>query len=57
MLRLYGIEFDICMLELQWSAPEWKFDFVSEKIGRPFDMHQLNHITVYVNATIPKITL
>ena len=45
MLRLYGREFDICMLEFQWSVPEWKFDFVSEKLGRPFDMHQLNHIT------------
>ena len=33
------------MLEFQWSVPEWKFDEVGEKLGRPFDMHQLNHIT------------
>jgi hypothetical protein len=44
ILRLYGREFDKCMLEFQWSVPEWKFDFISEKLGRPFDMHQLNHI-------------
>jgi hypothetical protein len=33
------------MLEFEWSVSEWKFDYVSEKLGRPFDMHQLNHIT------------
>ncbi|HEY6885069.1 MAG TPA: hypothetical protein VI278_13630 [Nitrososphaeraceae archaeon] len=44
ILSLYGREFDKCMLEFQWSVPEWKFDFISEKLGRPFDMHQLNHI-------------
>ena len=45
MQRLDGKEFDICMLEFEWSVPEWKFDEVSEKLGRPFDMHELNHIT------------
>lgn len=31
--RLDAKEFDICMLEFQWSVPEWKFDEVSEKLN------------------------
>ena len=28
MLMLYEREFDICVLELESSVPEWKFDLV-----------------------------